>query len=419
MILRVSTVLCAVLCVILLATSVISAKDATVDIWGWRMEDQGFWEASVQKAIEKIYPGIQLKYTHYAGTEYDTLLSVAMQGGSGPDFMLMRRGQPIQKYAEAGAIVALDKAVPELKNFSKMISQVRSVKDKKVYGVPFAIQTLEVFYNKAIFARFGLKIPKTWSEFIKICNTLKDNGVTPIGVPAREGWSLSFDHYAIGATYLKDWAPKALQGKAKLTDPVFVSVFDKLLSLKPFFQTNYSGSGYEDMRMLFATEQVAMVIDGVWSAKVFTKNNPKLDYGIFLVPGASLLTKPGMFVYLDGSYCVNAKAKNMDAAMALIKFTASKEFGQLFTDFTGECSAVPGVSVTIHPILAESVALAAKYGMPSIYSVGCPFDYGNPTIKSMFDSELQGLLAGKTTSTDLAKKMQDSLAAWYEPFKTK
>lgn len=413
-----SALLCMAFCVILASASVMSAQKATVDIWGWRMEDQGFWEGPVQKVMEGIYPGIQLKYTHYQGTEYDTLLSVAMQGGSGPDFMLMRRGQPIQKYAEAGAIVPLDK-IPDLKNFSSTISQVTYVKDKKPYGVPFAIQTLEVFYNKAIFDKYGLKVPKTWAEFIKICDTLKSKGVTPIGVPAKEGPFLSFFHYALGATYLKDWTPKALQGRAKLTDPAFVSVFDKMLSLRPYFQTNYSGTGYEDMRMLFATEQVAMVVDGIWSAKVYATNNPKLDFGIFIIPGASSLTKPGMFVYLDGSYCVNSKAKNMDAAMALIKFTASKQFGQLFTDFTGECSAVPGVTVTSNPILAESVRLAAEYGMPSIYSLGCPFDYGNPTIKSMFDSELQGLLAGKITSAALAKKMQDGLAAWYEPFQTK
>lgn len=406
-------------CMILVSADISAATPVVVDVWGWRAEDMGFWEGPVQKAMDKIYPNIKVKYTHYQGTEYDSILSVAMQGGSGPDVMLLRRGAPLQKYAEAGALVALDDKVPELRAFTSTAQQVQYTGDGKVYGVPFAIQTLQVFYNKSIFKKFGLEIPKSWSEFISVCTKLKANGVTPIGVPGKEGWALSFVHYAIGASYLKEWTPKALKGEASLTSPQFVGVLDKMLSLRTFFQNNYSGFGYEDMRMMFATEQVAMVIDGIWSAKVFATSNPKLDMGIFLIPAETATADKGMFLYLDGSYGVNAKAKNMEAALALIRFTATKEFGQLFTDFTGECSAVPGVRVATNPVLAQAVGWAAQYGMPAIYSVGSPLDYGNPSIKSLFDSDLQGLLAGKISSTELAQRMQASLAAWYGPFQKK
>jgi multiple sugar transport system substrate-binding protein len=45
-----------------------------------------------------------------------------------------------------------------------------------VYGVPFAVQTAQILYNKKIFADQGLSAPKTWAEMIADAEKLAKQG---------------------------------------------------------------------------------------------------------------------------------------------------------------------------------------------------------------------------------------------------
>ncbi len=45
--------------------------------------------------------------------------------------------------------------------------------DGKVYGLPLGLSIAEMWYNKDIFAKYNLKPPATWEEFINVVDTLK------------------------------------------------------------------------------------------------------------------------------------------------------------------------------------------------------------------------------------------------------
>jgi len=49
-----------------------------------------------------------------------------------------------------------------------------------------------VYYSIPVFKKFGLEEPKTWEDFIKICDVLKANDVIPLGITVREGGPPSF-----------------------------------------------------------------------------------------------------------------------------------------------------------------------------------------------------------------------------------
>ena len=37
----------------------------------------------------------------------------------------------------------------------------------------------------------GLEIPVTWDEFIQVCQTFVDNGITPMPVGGNEPWTIA------------------------------------------------------------------------------------------------------------------------------------------------------------------------------------------------------------------------------------
>ena len=63
---------------------------------------------------------------------------------------------------------------------------------------------MEVFYNKTIFAQYGLSVPRTWSQFSHVLNVLKSHGVTPISVMGIQGWMLALNFDEVGATLMGD-----------------------------------------------------------------------------------------------------------------------------------------------------------------------------------------------------------------------
>ena len=57
--------------------------------------------------------------------------------------------------------------------------------DSYDYGVPFTMTTIAVMYDKTIYDKLGLNIPKTWDEFIANCEAVKNAGYTAMSVQSN------------------------------------------------------------------------------------------------------------------------------------------------------------------------------------------------------------------------------------------
>src|SRR5205823_4906558 len=87
-----------------------------------------------------------------------------------------------QRAATAANLIAPLTGKVDFANVSRSALDESAAYRGKYYGVPFAIQTVALFYNKAIFSRYHLSPPHTWEDFLRTCATLKKNGVTPLYV---------------------------------------------------------------------------------------------------------------------------------------------------------------------------------------------------------------------------------------------
>ena len=55
-------------------------------------------------------------------------------------------------------------------------------KDGKNYFIPYAVNTTGFFYDKNLFKQYNLTPPKTWSDFMKVGETLKANNISPLSL---------------------------------------------------------------------------------------------------------------------------------------------------------------------------------------------------------------------------------------------
>ncbi|HUX21476.1 MAG TPA: extracellular solute-binding protein [Spirochaetia bacterium] len=395
-----------------------SSAAKSVSIWGWRTQDAPLWK-EVNARLAKMGDNVTINYESFVPTEYDSKALVALQGGTGPDIMYTRRlpGQRTQALIDGNYIVSLTGKV-DLTNFTEQTLNSLS-SGGKAWGIPFANQVVGIFYNKDIFAKYNLAIPKTWNDLVTVAKTLKSNGETPFFISGKAGWTLAMQNAMVGVSLPGEtWIKEVIDGKTTFTSPQYVDLLTKLNDLKAYYQKDFLANSTDDMDAAFAFGKAAMVFYGIWGGTNWKKLNPDFNYGFFPVPPENANQPAAVYVYMDGGYGLNAASKNQDAALKVLKYTATKEFGTLFSQTTGELTAVKGATIPDNnPIgqlaYKDSTTIGAKY----IYWVGSPFENGTPTVYSILQNDMQSMYIGNMTPTQLAQKIQDGVATWYPAFK--
>jgi raffinose/stachyose/melibiose transport system substrate-binding protein len=403
----------------------------TVTVWSWRSQDAPLWQ-HVQDALNKQGVKVQIQFRAVNATSYDSVLQTAMDGGRGPDIMYTRAGEGTQSYAAANMLQPLDDSVDFSKISSAPLESTRYA--GKTYAVPFAIQTMVVYYNKDLFAKYGLAIPKVWSDLIHICDVFKAHGITPIAAMGIQNWMLALNFDEVGASLMDDnFTQMLVNRKASYTATPYVNALAHFQQLSQYFEPNFAavGSAGNEQETMFALGKSAMVMDGIWEWPLILQYNKNLQIGEFLVPPLQANQSPKIDWYVDGGIAMNANIANgaeKTAAQAVIKYTTTPQFGQDFSAIAGEISPIEGVQIPSQYALSIQ---AAKWfhsiAISPIFDIRSPMDTPTPvpinkqqanavnTDQGIFSLEMKDipqLLAHRMTPQQTAADIQKGLA-WY------
>jgi len=397
-------------------TPVADREPTTVTIWTWREPDVAVWQAAAE-ALQETWPGLAVKVDVSDATEFETRVATAMQGGQGPDIITTRAGESyFQPYAEADMFVPLTDRVPDLAAIPEgTLGQVSY--DGEVWAVPFASQIWMFYYNTDIFKEHGLTPPETWSDLMAICETLSETDVAPLFVPAREGWVLSGYVDCIGATYLgNEYAGELLTGKHTFTDERFVNLITRIRDLQPCFQDGYVGNNVPDMDAAFQTGRAAMILYGGWAANTYSQQSPDLHFDFFLCPPEEAGGEQFSYVFVDGGYAVNSASEVQEAALELVRYSATPEYGQTFSNLTAEMSSIPGVTAPDDNVYLQRQLEYSELAIQNLFRIRSAFDQGDPGISTLLAPLMQGVISDQLSPEDAAQQIQEGIAQWYEPF---
>ncbi len=404
--LRIASVLSAVL---LLGATL--AQDLT--FWSWRTEDVDAYETFID-AFQEMEPGIDVEFEPFRNTEYNTIVSTALQGGGGPDIVHLRAYGGMEPLAQAGHLERLDGEIDALAGFDPgILLGATNRADGGVYGVPFALQTVQVLYNTAMFEGLGLEEPQTWDEMIEVAEALQASGVNAFANGTSDPWTVETLFGGVAPSYYgcTPFFEELSAGTTDFTDPRFRAGLERMVMIEPYLAENHTGIGYTDMQTLFAFEQAGMLIGGSYELGVMADLNPELEIGAFPVPPENAGDETCISFYVDGSYGVNAASGHVDAATRFVEFTASPEFGQMFSDELQQISAVPGVQPTSEP-LAELAAMMTEMGTP--YLMLTSFRFGQPSGSTLLQNEMQAVLAGDQELDAAIADIQRGVAEWFD-----
>ena len=143
--------------------------------------------------------------------------------------------------------------------------------DGKIYSVREQIEAVGFWYNEALFAQAGAKVPadwSTWADFEEAVDKLVDAGITPFGLNA--GWPTNLT----AGRFQADEATRAFYAQgaevASFDDPAFreVMTFMQEKVLQKIDSANFGPGGDDDeqYRNDFFDGKTAMLFNGVWDA---------------------------------------------------------------------------------------------------------------------------------------------------------
>lgn len=397
-------------CTLLLCGTAL-AETTTLTFWSWRPEDRKAYQDLIAD-FERKNPDIKVNYVAFEPTGYPTVLSTALAGGKGPDVMMVRAYGGLEQVAKAGYLEPITNKFPELGNFSSQALASETLRsDKQLYAVPFATQTLGLYYNKAIFQKLKLPAPRTWDDLLKAGQMLKAAGVIPLANGTKDAWQAEimlgvFGPNVYGAAFYNDLK----NGKTDFEDPRFINAIKQIQKLQPLLPTNYTAVDYPTAQQLFSSGRAGMFAGGSFEMATFRSQNPAIQMDFIPAPSMKKGEQRLVSTYGDGGYAINAKSTKKQAALKFLRFTATRQFGQKFTDVLQNVSPMNGI-VPRDP-LVQKVIQYNKNALPYIMYVD--YRYNNPTGSALLQPALQKVFSGELTASQAAKAVMDGMASYFK-----
>ncbi|OQA16417.1 MAG: Multiple sugar-binding protein precursor [Firmicutes bacterium ADurb.Bin356] len=290
----------------------------------WRADDVAQMNNLIA-AYKAVAPDVNITFQPTNPPDYNATLRLQLDSDTGPDLMYARSYATGQELFNAGFFADCTDIPGLMDNFTASNLAPWQMPDGKMFAVPFAAVSHAVYYNKDIFAAQGLSVPATWDEFIEVCQTLKDNGITPLANGVADEWDI-LECFFLGMlpNYVGGADQRVLyeKGDKKLNDENFVNAYTDIAEVAPFLPDGFEAVTYNDSQVLFNTQAAAMFMDGSWTLGVYA--DADFDWGVFAIPARSAADTAVTF-HPDMAITMNTKTAHPEEAKAFLAWLCTKE----------------------------------------------------------------------------------------------
>jgi len=325
-----------------------------------------------------------------------------------------------QKLVKQGKLVDVQRMLTDLGLYDKyrpLALDYQRFDDGGLYMVPFEFELEYFWYNKALFEKAGVSVPKTLDDIVSLCKPLRDSGVIPISVDGQDGWPLlrymSYQPFRIAGP---DYIDKLKKGEAKMGDEVGSKAVQWMADLgsNKCFQDGFSSQGYTDARDLFTSGKSAMYQIGTWELASLT--NPEVPAEVrdntdfFTLPTTEgAVTADNEYTVVSGiGMAVNQQT--YDPLMKdFLKFVLENYSERLAA--SGHLTPMKGYEPTI-PAGSSELYKRALAGVDDLgEKIAFPWDTKlDPTTNTLMQQELTLLVQGDSQPATFEQKIDASIA---------
>ncbi|TRZ35645.1 extracellular solute-binding protein [Niallia circulans] len=328
--------------------------------------------------------------------------------GTGPDVLTMA-GDQIGTAVTEGLIkeLAVDDSTQSIYTEAALQSQLV---DGKVYGLPKAVETTVLYYNKDLISED--KLPKTldeWYEYSKQNTSGDKYGFLALFDQIYYAQSVmsGYGGYIFGKDESGAYNPEdiGLNSAGALEGAESIQKFYK----EGLFPAGIIGEqGINVLESLFTEGKAAAIISGPWNVEPFKKAG--INYGVVKLPELANGKNMSAFIGVK-SYNVSSYSQNAELAEKLAVYLTNEENSKTRFELTQEVPAVQALADD--PAVKES-EVAKAVAEQSQFSELTPNIPEMNEVWTPVDAALQTIATGKAEPKDALKQAVETVKGQIE-----
>lgn len=384
----------------------------------WHYERDNAMDLAWQVAMEdfaKMYPDVKIKFERKVFEQIQETARMILNSRACPDVMYINKGNSTCGiYAKDGLLTPLDDVAVKYgwdKILKPSIQTTCRYDEKgimgsgKLYGVTNYGEFVLVYYNKAWFDKFNLKVPTSLEEFERICQVFVDNNVTPMVIGGADRWPQTqnwyeFALYKADRKFITDF--QLLQDDIDFKGPEFSFATDKFLSFvnKGYFDRNSNGIKYDDANNAFYQGEYPMILTGSWLFGAVMEQVKTFDWGVFILPGKKYNTGSG-----GNLWVVPKNARNKELAYEFINLTLQPKYQTIMA----EAGGIP-VNADLDQIKDPKVRALNALFAEIVENDGLAFypDWPVPGFMDALGGDLQNLFTGRMNKNQFLNSLSNT-----------
>ncbi len=329
-----------------------SPNSIVIDMWSGSEDDTAALNAQLAIAQEEN-PDLDITMRTAPWGDYFTKMTTNMASGNMACISGMNSGQ-LSGYTAGFAPLTeadLKKAGLDAADFAPGALEILENKGE-MYGVPFDMSTMLVYYNADQLKAAGAKTPEigwTFDDFEKTAKAATANGKMGFGVGLGD-----FQWQALPIS-MAGVQPVSDDGTLDLTNADFVKASEwygelvtKAKVAAPVASASDTGWGENQ----FSSANAAMAVDGTWNAVGYLDNDPGFEAGMVPLPAGE---NGSLGLVLGSGFGISKDCNNKDAALQVL----GSLLGQKSQDYIATSGRSYPARLSSQPLYFETID--AKY----------------------------------------------------------
>ncbi|OZG58451.1 sugar ABC transporter substrate-binding protein [Bifidobacterium tissieri] len=382
----------------------------SLSFWYYEEEDAGQTQAW-KKAAELFEKetGVSIKFERKSFTQIAQNGSQFLNSDEAPDLMESNRGNgSAGVLSTMGLLTDLGDYVDQYgwdKKVTGSNAETAKYDENGImggdtwYGMSSYAEFQRVYYNKDLFAKYGIEIPTTYDEFVDACQKFVDAGVTPIAADAQEygvmwlWWQLVSKN--ADSTFMNNW--HLYKGKVDWNSKTLTNATETIGDWldKGFISKNATGMKAEDTTQAFIKGEYPIYQTGTWNQGRFAKQIDSFDWTAAVMPESEYA------VGCAGNLLViPERSKHKDLSAKFIDYVLSDEV----QNYLGNAGGIPVAADPDKITDEKSKAMIEEYNSyASANKLSYYPDYAASSLTDAIPASFQELVNGTKDTTAVLK----------------
>lgn len=320
-----------------------AAQAVEIEYWQYVFDSRVKAMDQLIENFEKANPDITVKQTTFPYADYQTRVIAAKMGGQGPDVMQLFYGW-LDKFVAGGLLQPLPAdAFPHDKIESEFFPIVSAMKrGDDYYGLPTAVRSLALFYNKKLFTEAGLdpaNPPKTLDEYVAAAekltkrdangNLIVAGATLDMGGQDHQWWREVLVRQFGGEPYVDGKVAYNTEAGEKA-----LKFYTDLQLEKKIGQAGFMDEG----QAAFRAGMAGMTVDGTFRLGAF-KSIEGFEWGVTELPANAEGVRSNYASYFANGISSKTEGEKLEASKKFLAYISSPEAMDVWLKTVGELPA--------------------------------------------------------------------------------